>query len=284
MNGLCLSGGGIKAAAQIGAIKALEEKNIKFDYVAGTSAGSIIATLYALGYSSDEMYKIIKEYSKKIKYVEFKYILKIIFGLIFTGKIIADGLNSGKAIEKIVMKVAKERGITNINQINMPIAIAMVALKDGELCIATSKEVRNTYNDKITYVNDIEIAKAVRASCSYPLIFAPCEINKKRYIDGGVRENMPWKELKALGAKKVLGIGFETMLKENDKCSNMIEIAIRSMDMLGHELSTYELDGIDYLIKIPTNKVSLLDSSKIDELYQKGYEITKEKLRKIDLT
>lgn len=284
MNGLCLSGGGIKAAAQIGAIKALEEKNIKFDYVAGTSAGSIIATLYALGYSSDEMYEIFKKYSQKIKYVEFKYILKIIYGLIFKGKIIVDGLNSGKTIEKTVDKVAKEKKITNINQIKMPIAIPMVDLKDGEICVATSKEIRNTYSDKTKYINDMQIAKAVRASCSYPLVFAPCEINKKQYVDGGIRENMPWKELKALGAKKVLGIGFETSLEENDKCSNMVEIAIRSMDLLCHELSIYELEGIDYLIKIPTRKVSLLDSSRIDELYQKGYEITKEKLKMFDLS
>lgn len=283
MNGLCLSGGGVKSAAQIGAIKALEEKNIKFGYVAGASAGSIVATLYALGYSSDEMYEIFKKYSKRIKYVEFKSILKIIYGLIFKGKIIVNGLNSGKTIEKTVSKVAKENGITNINQIKMPIAIPMVALKDGELCVATSKEVRNTYSDKIIYVNDMQIAKAVRASCSYPLVFAPCQVKQKQFVDGGIRENMPWKELKALGAGKVLGIGFENNLEE-DECSNMIEIAIRSMDMLCHELSTYELDGIDYLIKIPTTKVSLLDSSKIDELYQSGYEITKEKLKEVDLT
>ena len=56
--GLCLSGGGIKGVAHIGAIKALEEKGIKFDYVSGTSSGSIIATLYACGFTTDEMYKI----------------------------------------------------------------------------------------------------------------------------------------------------------------------------------------------------------------------------------
>ena len=55
--GICFAGGGIKGAAHIGAIKALEEENLKFDYISGTSSGSIIATLYAAGYSSDEMLK-----------------------------------------------------------------------------------------------------------------------------------------------------------------------------------------------------------------------------------
>ena len=72
---LCFSGGGIKAFAHIGALKALEENNIKFDMVAGTSSGSIIAVLYALGYSSDEMYKTLKKYLKKVRYIDIKNIL-----------------------------------------------------------------------------------------------------------------------------------------------------------------------------------------------------------------
>ena len=70
MKGLCLAGGGIKAAAHIGALKAFAEENIKFDCVSGASSGSIIATMYALGYSSDEMWKMFKRYCKKIKYAE----------------------------------------------------------------------------------------------------------------------------------------------------------------------------------------------------------------------
>lgn len=91
MRGLCLSGGGIKAAAHIGALKALEENNIRFDCVSGTSSGSIIATLYALGYTSDEMFEIFKKYSKKIKYFDFKHFLHILYGLIVKGKIVVDG-------------------------------------------------------------------------------------------------------------------------------------------------------------------------------------------------
>ena len=67
MKGLCLAGGGVKAAAHIGALKAFEEENIKFDCVSGASSGSIVATMYALGYTSDEMWKMFQKYSKKIK-------------------------------------------------------------------------------------------------------------------------------------------------------------------------------------------------------------------------
>ena len=74
MRGLCLAGGGIKAAAHIGALKALEEEGIQFDCVSGASSGSIVATMYALGYTSDEMWEMFKNYAKKIKYFEWKNI------------------------------------------------------------------------------------------------------------------------------------------------------------------------------------------------------------------
>lgn len=63
--GLALAGGGVKGAAHIGAIKALEEAGFKFDYIAGTSSGSIVASLYASGFTTDEIYCILKNTVKK---------------------------------------------------------------------------------------------------------------------------------------------------------------------------------------------------------------------------
>ena len=59
--GLCLAGGGVKGAAHIGVLKAFEEENIKFNYIAGTSSGSIVSALYACGFSADEIYNIAQE-------------------------------------------------------------------------------------------------------------------------------------------------------------------------------------------------------------------------------
>ncbi len=277
MKGLCLSGGGIKAAAHIGAIKALEEKNIKFDAVAGTSSGSIIATLYALGYSSDEMIYIFKQYSKNMKQAEIRKIIKLIYGLIFKREIIIDGLNSGKFIEKALEQICKENNIKYINEIKMPLIIPAVDLQTGTLIVASSKQIRKTYSDEIKYVNEIPITIAVRASCSYPAVIAPCIYENRQLVDGGIRENMPWKELREIGADEILGIGFETLL-EGECCKNMIESAIRSIELVCHELSNYELEGIDNLVKIPTKKISLLDASKIDELYELGYKTMKRKI------
>lgn len=172
--GLCLAGGGIKGAAHIGALKAFEEANIQFDYISGASSGSIVATLYACGYTADEIYILFKKYAKKIKYVEWKNILKLIAGLIFKRQIVIDGLNSGNTIEKIMEKACLERNIYNIKEVPKNLIISSVDLDDGTVYIFSSmpkRETRQNYSNKVKYIQDAPIAKAVRASCSFPRSF-----------------------------------------------------------------------------------------------------------------
>ena len=278
MRGLSLSGGGIKAAAHIGALKAFEEEKIKFDCVSGASSGSIIATMYALGYSSDEMWKLFKKYYKKIKYVEWKQVIKMILGLIFTRRLVIDGLNSGKVIEKIINEICKKSYVENINEIKMPLMISMVDLQKGTVYIASSQEKRKVLQDNTKYISDIPIATAVRASCSFPVVFSPCKFDGLQLIDGGTRENLPWKGLQEYGADEVYGIAFDTILEKNQCCKNMIEVAARAMELQGRELANYEKEGIDHLITICLKKVALLDSNQIDVLYKMGYEETKKQL------
>ena len=76
--GICLAGGGVKGAAHIGALKALEEEGINIECISGTSSGSIVATLYAANYSTEEILNIFNKYSKKIKYIDLKNIINII--------------------------------------------------------------------------------------------------------------------------------------------------------------------------------------------------------------
>ena len=279
MRGLCFSGGGIKAAAHIGALKALEEEGIKFDCVSGASSGSIIATMYALGYNSDEMWEMFKKFAPKIKYYQWRNILKLVLGLIFKREIVIDGLNSGKVIENIIKNICSENKIYNINQIKMPLLISMVELQTGIVYMASSKENRVTLSDKTKYITDIPIGTAVRASCSFPVVFSPCKYQGLDLIDGGTRENLPWKGLKEIGADEVCGITFNTIFKENDCCDNIIETAARAMELQGRELSMYEKNGIDKLITINTKKVSLLDSTKAEELYKIGYNQAKKQIK-----
>lgn len=280
--GICFAGGGIKGVAHIGALKALEEENIKFDYIAGTSSGSIVACLYSIGYNSDEIYEIFKKYINKINYFEIKNIINLILGILIKRKIIITGLNSGKKIEKLINKECAKKEINNINQINKKLLIPCVNLKTGDVHIFSSIKNRNRkeYSDNIIYENNINIGKAVRASCSYPGVFSPCIIEDNYMVDGGIRENVPWKELKECGAQKVISIVFQNEIKEKNKI-DMFDVISGSMELLCRELSNYELDGADYLIKIKTKNIQLLDKTKLDYLYNLGYIETKGRIKQI---
>lgn len=274
--GICFAGGGVKGAAHIGVLKAFEEEGINFEYISGTSSGSIVATLYACGYSAEEIYKLFKKYCNQIKYVDGINIVKIIFGLIFERKIIIDGLTNGNKIKKIIDVACNEKGINNINQIKKNLIIPSVDVYDGKLYAFSSKNSRVVYSNNIKYIYDCEIGKIVQASCSYPGVFSPCKYKNTKLIDGGIRENVPWKLTKLNGAEKVISIVFEKDINiDRKRKKNIIEVITNSIDILSYELSNYELAGADYLLKIKTKNIELLDVSKIDYLYKLGYKVAK---------
>lgn len=268
--GICLAGGGVKGAAHIGALKALEESNIRFDCFSGTSSGSIVATLYSMGYSTEEIIYYFKKFSKKIKYIDFENIKNIFVNIVKKHKILIEGFNSGKVIEETINDLGKLKNIKNIKDINNNLIIASVSLNSGKVYFFESIKEEYRYSDEIIHINNISIGKAVRASCSYPGVFCPCKFNNDYLIDGGVRENVPWKAMKNIGIDKVLCIVFDEQIT-NKKDKNIIDSITGSINLMGQELSNYELEGADYILKIKTKEVSLLDFEEIDYLYNEGY-------------
>lgn len=233
-----------------------------------------------MGFNYKEILKLFKKYCKKIKYIDGKNIIKLIYGILIKRKIIIEGLNSGEIIEKIINQEANKINIKKIEDIKMPLLIPSVDIHNGEIFCFCSKSIRIGFSDDIIYDSNIEIGKAVRSSCSYPVIFSPCKYKNTELIDGGIRENIPWRGLKEIGAEKVISVIFEKKL-ENNCCNNIIDVVGNSLDILSHELLNYEIKGTDYLLKIKTGNISLLDMKKINELYEMGYKTTKEKIKEI---
>ena len=276
--GLALSGGGVKGAAHIGVLKALEEAGIKISSISGTSSGSIVAVLYACGYSSNEIYYIFKKYCKCItdydKLIPFK-----VLGTLFTGKIKLKSLAKGNNIEYIIHNMCCKKGKIDICQLNIPCAIPAVDIVDGKIVYFCSRKInRNTtyYDDVPEIVYNGRLSSIVRASTAFPAAFSPKRIGKHLLIDGGTRVNSPVTILKDIREKgeKILVVYFEK-IDNNRAPSNIIDTALKSFDIMGHEINEYQIKQADYMLDIESSNVSLLDISKIDYMVTLGYRTMK---------
>ena len=160
----------------------------------------------------------------------------------------------------------------------MPIVIPAVNLCTEELYVFSNNIIQNRDRD-IKYINNANVGTIVQASCSYPGIFSPCRFGENLLVDGGIAENLPWRETKKAGADKVLSIVFVD--KDKKGCENIYEVLDKSFSILCSELANYEWDGADYLLKLYMPKVGLLAKGKQDELYNQGYLQTKRKIKDI---
>lgn len=278
--GLALSGGGVRGAVHIGVLKALEDNNIKIDIIGGTSSGSLVAVLYAMGYSPIHIYNLFKRYAKNITQIEPKTILNSVGSYIISKKISIAGINNGKTIEKIYNDLANKKGIYKMRDLKMPIVIPTTDINDGEEYIFTNKIPNNENNDK--YITDVSIGTAVRASCSFPGIFIPYKFKNHMFLDGGTVDNIPIKQVKFHGADKVIIVCFEAIKISNR--SNMIDIVLRTIDIMGNKILEKDLRQSDFIIKVPTeNNIGFLDINQIEKCFKQGYDITTKNIKNIKL-
>ena len=151
--GIALSGGGIRGIAHAGVLKALEENNIKIDVIGGTSAGGMVASLYAMGIEPEEIHILFKKHAKEIIGVNKMPFLSKLLKYSFNKKMTLTGFNNGEAIEKVYNKIAEERKIEKINQIQMPLVITTVDIMKPKEYIFTNNIPRNE-EDKSKYIKD----------------------------------------------------------------------------------------------------------------------------------
>ena len=269
--GLAMSGGGIKGAAHIGVIQALQEENIKVDIVGGTSIGSIVAALYAMEYTPKEMLKL------------FNYFSKLIFknSAMYTdprGKkllsIQAGGLYSGENIAFAIEEAGKYKNIKKLQDLKIPIVIPAVDLRDSEKYVFTNM---GKINDK--YLNKADISIAVRASSSYPAIFAPCIYNKHKFVDGGILDNIPVEEVKKIGADKVIAVRFK--LNKTSRTIGIRSTLNKAIDIMFSKIEGEEVKKADYVIEIDTQDVNPFDFKQSNKCYKYGYLQTKKEIANI---
>ena len=193
-------------------------------------------------------------------------------------KVEITGLKTGRSLERTFNDLANRKGVKEIGEIKtMPIVIPAVDIKEAKEYIFTNS-VPNVEN-KEKYITHIRVGKAVRASSSFPAVFCPCEFETHQFMDGGVLDNVPVIEVKKQGVDKVIAINFKS--DEVDSESNIMDLTMRTIDIMGNKISKESLEKSDLVITIKTDKTGLLDVEKLDSCYEYGYKAIIENLDKI---
>lgn len=279
--GVALAGGGLKGLAHIGALKALEELGIKIDFLSGTSSGSIFASFYAMGFSTDEIKERTIENYNILTQIKKGPIVKAGISYFTSGIAKIEGLVPGENIENLIKKVAKEKDIVNMNQIKIPYAIATVDTISTKECIFLSKKF-DLKDDNIDYIYDAPIATATRASMSFPGIFTPCQYGKYNFIDGGTKDNLPVKILKDMGAGKTIALSFR--IDDYEPKEDILAILLRTVDIFSLKDVRKAQKEAELAIEIDARGASLLEIDDADKLMKTGYDtIMKYKKQILDL-
>ena len=275
--GIALSGGGIRGIAHAGVLKALEDNNINVDIIGGTSAGGLVASLYAMGYKPYYIYILFKQYAKDIATISNGPIINGISNYMVSKKLRISGLNKGDSIENIYNELAKQKKIKTIKDIKMPLVIPAIDITEAKEYVFTNYIPKHC--KKSNYITNISVGKAVRASSSFPAFFCPCEFEKHIFLDGGTLDNTPVIEIKKQGADKVIAVNFEA--EKIDQESDIMDIVMRTIDIMGNKIAEEGIKKSDFILTVPTDKVGLLDIEKLDKCYQYGYDAAIKNMDKI---
>lgn len=275
--GLVLSGGGAKGMTHIGIIRALEENNIPIDYITGTSMGAIIGSLYAMGYSPDDMEALLRSedfkrwYSGQIE-PEYGYYFKQnrptpeFFNIRFSFK---DSLH----IKPQILPTSMVNPI-QMNLVFVELFARATAACNGDFnhlfvpfrCIAS-----DVYNKRPLIMRKGDLGDAVRTSMSFPFVFKPIEIDSVLAYDGGIYNNFPTDIMREdfrpgviIGSVVAANPGKP---KENDLMSQLENMIMQKTD--------YTLpDSLGIVMTFKYDDVSLLDFDRLQELHDIGYNRT----------
>ena len=275
--GIAFAGGGIRGIAHVGVLKALEENNIKIEAIGGTSAGSIVAALYAMGYKPYYIYVLFKKYAQDIINIGNSSIVNGIGNFVKTKKIGIAGLNDGTLLEKMFNELATRKKMKVVADIKMPLVIPAVDIAEAKEYIFTNCAPRNNADDE--YITEISIGKAIRASSSFPAYFCPCEYKNHIFMDGGVLDNTPILPLKKICKHKVMAVNFEADPVE-ENC-DVMDIIMKTLDIMGNKIAEESFKQSDLVLTVPTDKAGLFDVEKMDKCYKFGYETTIKNIDKI---
>lgn len=271
--GLALSGGAAHGFAHIGVIKYMEELGIPVDYITGTSMGSIVGGLFAMGYNADEMISIAQELNwdeimsnrtqlDRISPLEKFYHDKfpILFTLEDRELILPRGIISGQMLDMTLSRIFfPALAINNFDDLIIPFRCMAVDISTGE----------------ILTLNSGYLGQAIRASMAIPLMFSPVELDGRLLVDGGLIRNFPVEDNIKMGADIVIGVYVGSEKEPKEELKSSFDILIQSTQLMGVLDSEKQMALCDILIKPDVKEAGSLDFDNYVSFIQQGYEAAK---------
>jgi NTE family protein len=245
--GLALSGGTARTVAHIGVIKALEEAGVRIDCVAGTSGGSLIAALYAAGFSGAEI-------ERHALATRWKHLAAVTMPRL--------GFLSSHRIQEFVEDAIGE---ITFSQLSRPLAVVATNLGNGQRRVFTSGSV----------------GLAVRASCSIPQIFCPCEIDGELYIDGGIVEYLPVAALDPFSPQVVIAVNLGAYRDPLRRPKHILQIILQMTSVVSRQNVPASEAQASFVIRPNLSKFSPFMLERSKEMIEIGYEETKQHLPEI---
>lgn len=266
--GLVLSGGGAKGFAHVAVLKVLEDAGVRIDYIGGTSMGAIIGGLYAAGYSAHQLDSIIRStnFNKILtdnlprkskpffdKEHSEKYILNV---PIKNGKVgMPTALSNGQNVLNLLTSLTQHvNGIYDFGKLPIPF-----------VCIATNLE-----TGKQEILNKGFLPEAMLASGAFPTLLAPVEIDGKLLTDGGVTNNFPVAEVKALGADVVIGVDIQSGLENKEDLNSAVKILNQIVGFQMYKSMEHKYDSLDLVIKPNMKNFNVVSFDKFKEIMAEG--------------
>lgn len=272
--GFAFSGGGLQGIAHVGAIKALYELGVHPQYVSGTSSGSAMAALVAMGCDADDMTRVAKKYWKDLVKFRPSSILQSVVTLKFSRKAPGDGLMDGGIVEAMMRSVMKEKGITGFHDcpINLTVCTNDTKSTDEVIITAYDEKLERLKNEYVQYLTDVPLETAVRASMSFPGLFTTCHYKDYNFIDGGSKDNLPVKVLKDMGVGKVLALAFDVMdYTPQTGIDGMMRVIWRALDLYSINGTRKSMKMADYCVQIKNENTAIFTMDNIDETIEEGY-------------
>ncbi|MCG9792009.1 patatin-like phospholipase family protein [Flavobacterium algicola] len=268
--GLVLSGGGAKGFAHIGVLKVLEEAGVKVDYIGGTSMGAIVGGLYAAGYNAKQLDSIfndtnfdellsdyIPRASKNFyeKGNDERYALVLPFNKFRIG--IPEALSKGLYNFNLLSKLTRNVKYTeDFNNLPTPF-----------LCIGSNIE-----TGKQVILDKGNLAQAMLISAAFPSLFSPIELNGDLLIDGGVTNNYPINEIRALGADIIIGVDVQDDLLRKKSLNDATKILVQITNLHSIETMKNNIEQTDIYIKPNIKDYGVISFDKGAAIIRKGEE------------